>query len=543
MSLLMLRRVVLLYILFTYWCCSGASKDDDIRDLLLGDNIECVGMVSTQKCDPDGPRDEKIPIIPCSGVLENRDIAGYCLLRERDGSHPQKEYHVMKRSCHSYRGVPHMTVTCDLAIDFYNFRTEALAYRHHVPPRDDAIATFQPVVDNNEPLRGIVYNIYERAMISVYVSIKVLREVGCVLPIELWMIPGETNVNGPILQEILRDPLITIRFIEDPDVSGFNVKPYSLFFSKFDQILLLDADNIPCANPETLFETPEFREKGAVFWPDFWQPSNSPLFDIQPGHLIWELTGLPFVDQFEQESGQLLIDRTRCWPALHVLMFMISVPPSRNKYTHWQHGNKKGRRRGLIDHMDLLYGDKDLFRFAWLLSGTPFLFNPHLPGVVGARFEDHAFCGVTMLQFGLNGEPMFFHRNSRKLHDSGDKWWTHLRRYHGHDPKKNYRIDSFSLGCFKPSPHITDTSLFSYETMEEAGFDDFEERVLQHRHDATQITGHYQCTMLCRFVIFWIACALLIIPRSRRFLSTIIRVVVTWTANAKQTFSLRKTKE
>ena len=36
------------------------------------------------------------------------------------------------------------------------------------------------------------------------------------------------------------------------------------------QVLLLDGDNLPLRNPETLFESPEYKTLGNLFFPDFW---------------------------------------------------------------------------------------------------------------------------------------------------------------------------------------------------------------------------------------------------------------------------------
>ena len=35
------------------------------------------------------------------------------------------------------------------------------------------------------------------------------------------------------------------------------------------QVLLLDSDNLPLANPEALFDTQEYRQHGALFFPDW----------------------------------------------------------------------------------------------------------------------------------------------------------------------------------------------------------------------------------------------------------------------------------
>ena len=586
----LLRQSIIIYVLFVLGFVQRNHADiietlSNVVDnnighyaLLHKNNVKCIGFVATKNCNPNSDRDEDITIVPCWDVVKDVHLAGYCLLREHNEFGQERDIHVMKRTCHSDTGLAKGVFTCDLAIDFHNFRREALSYRHRVPVKGKPSRLLgQDSASSSSLRRGIVYNVFETALVGVYVSIQLIREYGCRLPIELWMKSSETNVHSPLMRLILEDVSTIVRFIEDPDITGFNVKPYSLFYSNFDEILLLDADNLPFTNPETLFETEQFRKKGALFFPDFWQPLNT-IFNLQSEHLIWELTGLPVVDGFEQESGQLLIDRTRCLPALHALMFMVSVPPKHHTHRSlWQRELVKGGH-GLIEQMGLLYGDKDMFRFAWMMTGTPFHFVKHLPGIVGLHREGDGdeFCGMTMLQHGPNGEPVFFHRNARKLDHDGAKWWTHgnhlhpthycchrhhhhhsfvnsisVRRYRGNDPKRNYRVIGIGHGCFVPAPSITDTSVFSFETLEEAGFGhQFEDTILMYRREAIEarsaasnhdgyMTTTFEIVLLylCLFVIIAYACKSELQSKSR------VRWVWTWVKSLKRESLFRKSKD
>lgn len=99
---------------------------------------------------------------------------------------------------------------------------------------------------------------------------------------------------------------------------------------------------------------------------------------------------------WEQESGQLLINKAAAWKALNLCVHLNSE-----------------------FYMRLLNGDKDTFRFAWLAANVPFFSVPTLPVAVGARMEQHSdkqtgFCGHTMLQFDLDGQPLFVHHNQLK---------------------------------------------------------------------------------------------------------------------------------
>ncbi len=45
------------------------------------------------------------------------------------------------------------------------------------------------------------------------------------------------------------------------------------------QIIFLDSDNVAITDPTALFDTPEYLDKGAVLWPDYWASSAAP--DLQ----------------------------------------------------------------------------------------------------------------------------------------------------------------------------------------------------------------------------------------------------------------------
>ena len=164
--------------------------------------------------------------------------------------------------------------------------------------------------------------------------------------------------------------------------------------SRFDAILLLDTDNFVLRDPSYLFDSPEFIEHGAMFWPDFWQPNNT-IFNVWNTSLVWELTGNSFVNMFEQESGQVLINRTRHAAALDVLMF-YAIPNN----IMWRYSP--------------VYGDKDLFRLAWMRTNHSFHMIQHPPGWAG-QVKLTRFCGMTMVQHDPQGEPLFMHRNGYKL--------------------------------------------------------------------------------------------------------------------------------
>ena len=99
-----------------------------------------------------------------------------------------------------------------------------------------------------------------------------LRHLGCALPIELWYL-GRAELDKRMSQLITPfgvkciDALIIRQRYPVRDLTGWGLKPYAILHSSFKEVLFLDADNLPVVNPEYLFETPEFSNCGAIFWP------------------------------------------------------------------------------------------------------------------------------------------------------------------------------------------------------------------------------------------------------------------------------------
>ncbi|KAF4028814.1 putative Mannosyltransferase [Phytophthora infestans] len=373
--------------------------------------LKCMGWRQTGQCNPYGKREPNSDLA-CNQIAQG-GVSGYCeVLDEETG----ELFRVMQLNCSSVRD--HVVFSCAEAADFANFGLlaqgvyeSALAQNKSDPLK---------LLGNNGKGNGIVMVVYPKLLSSVFASISVLRSYNCTLPIELWISQPEV-VRTPSMRTTLemlqqRFFLVTVETIIDPTIAGFSTKIHAVQHSKFENVLFLDADNVPVRDPTFLFETKEFREHGAIFWPDFWHPEKT-IFNIQRESLLWELVDLPFVDMFEQESGQILIDRRRAAVAMEVLMFFAYHRPSH------------------FERLVLAHGDKDLFRLAWMKTHTPFYMMPFPPASAGTERGTYKkqFCGMTMVQFDVNGNVLFLHRNAKKLDGKVDKldpkYWTHLQSF------------------------------------------------------------------------------------------------------------------
>ncbi len=105
---------------------------------------------------------------------------------------------------------------------------------------------------------------------------------------------------------------------------GYQYKALALLISSFENVLLLDSDNIPAHNPDYLFTSDPFLSYGLVVWPDFWRRATSPYYykiagiDVSTKRIrgdINNLNSIPLHDREgaipdpTSESGQLLLSK------------------------------------------------------------------------------------------------------------------------------------------------------------------------------------------------------------------------------------------
>ncbi|KAI8471635.1 MAG: mannosyltransferase putative-domain-containing protein [Monoraphidium minutum] len=177
------------------------------------------------------------------------------------------------------------------------------------------------------------------------------------------------------------------------------------FVTRFKEVLLLDADNVPLADPAPLFESREFRDSGSLFSPDFWRQAwaDAAIYTrFGMAAAPWEgRPGFRLCD-----SGQLLVDRGRHYDALQWLWLLNS-------------------------HTEVLYkamhGDKDTYLLAFHLAGRAADFRQvaHWPrdGVNEVPGHAHRYHHIGMVQSDPAGLPAFLHRSSFNA-----KWFPHCSR-------------------------------------------------------------------------------------------------------------------
>lgn len=86
---------------------------------------------------------------------------------------------------------------------------------------------------------------------------------------------------------------------------AFFMKAIVVLLSSFKEVMMLDADQVPVADPTQLFDDSGFVETGALLWPDFWAATWAP---DAPAILHVPADDMP-TKSFE--SGQMLFDKSR----------------------------------------------------------------------------------------------------------------------------------------------------------------------------------------------------------------------------------------
>lgn len=213
-----------------------------------------------------------------------------------------------------------------------------------------------------------------------FASFIACKRLGCQLPFEFWHL-GDHEMD-PAMKRCAESNGIRVvdatkecarRGYSPRILNGWELKPLSVLLSEFSEVLYLDADSIPVRNPEELFENPEYRDCGAAFWPDLppfqrkeWLPPE-----------CWHNVGLEYDNSVDFETGQFMVDKSKC-------MREISVTNWMNQHSDY--------------YYKFVFGDKSTFHLAWKKCRRKYA----MPNPCG-------WIKPCIVQKGFDGQPFFYH--------------------------------------------------------------------------------------------------------------------------------------
>lgn len=222
----------------------------------------------------------------------------------------------------------------------------------------------------------------QRYFACAWILISVLRHVHQTkLPIQVWHLGRNEMSEAMRLMleemdvEVVNAETVIHRFPAKIE-GGWPLKPYAIAHSRFSEVIFLDADTIPLADPATAFAWDRYRESGLLLWPD--------VIDLRKHNPIWTILGLEPRNCMSVDSGVIVIDKARDWLLLDLAILLNE---------HWRKSYK------------YLHGDKDTFLIAALLTGARQPVIEHRP--LAANGD--------LIQRDLDGDPFLQHR-------TGSKW-------------------------------------------------------------------------------------------------------------------------
>lgn len=251
--------------------------------------------------------------------------------------------------------------------------------------------------------RGIVMGVGGTLYFQcAWVATSVLRGLGCTLPVEWWYL-GSSEMDSRMaviaaeLGVVCRDATAVVQDLPPnrrPRIlNGWELKPFAVAHSSFQEVLFLDADNICVKDPTFLFDHPLYLKYGAAFWPDLdpydrreWVPETA-----------WRNVGLERREEVDFESGQFLIHKGRRSRELGVTVHI-------NDHSDW--------------YYKFVYGDKTTYHLAWRVCGSDYAIPSTGAGWVWPAIQQYDFDGNLLFQHVCQGKELLVSGRTPNLKSS-----------------------------------------------------------------------------------------------------------------------------
>ena len=249
-----------------------------------------------------------------------------------------------------------------------------------------AISDDGPRLPYSPDTKGLVTTAGGSYLPVLVVSLRMLRRTGSKLPVEVFLATHdeyEENICDKVLPSLNAKCIVMTDIINAVPgmvkIEKYQLKPFAMIFSSFEEILFLDADAFPISKPETLFQNEPFKSTKMVTWPDFWASSASPFY-----HEISSQQLVSMTERQSTESGELLISKKTHLRTLLLCTYYNFWGP-----THYYR---------LLSQGAAGEGDKETFITAAAALGEPFYQVSEPICAIGHRTEA-GLAGSAMVQF------------------------------------------------------------------------------------------------------------------------------------------------
>ncbi|KAJ1562416.1 hypothetical protein HK096_010149 [Nowakowskiella sp. JEL0078] len=220
---------------------------------------------------------------------------------------------------------------------------------------------------------------------AVHSILSLRHGLNCNLPIEIFY-NGEADLNQRQVQVLKQLPGVSpidINKVFDlrGTVGGWEIKPFAMLGSSFQEVIFLDADvlflqlNKKEKNPEMLFKSQGYVKTGTTFFHDrsigngimeahIWTQS----FLRHPTQITQQTRFWKHKSSHEQESGVIVVDKRKSFSELLTACSL---------------------NHGLIGKKlySMFHGDKESYWISWEMNQSPYYFVPGYGGSIGYFHE------------------------------------------------------------------------------------------------------------------------------------------------------------
>jgi len=224
---------------------------------------------------------------------------------------------------------------------------------------------------------------------GAWVMVKELRRLGCKLPITFAHLgPLEWDPTLTALFAAHDVSVIDLREFEKQEkfriLAGWESKLAAVMACSHEEVLFLDADNIPIADPTPLFGERRYRETGAIFWPDLPPQGQVDGRTEWLPPVVWENLGMKHRANVDFESGQFVIDKRKCHHEIAVAKFL-------NDHSDWTY--------------KFVFGDKSIYHLAWAKLGRDYAMPEKSCGWNGGAIHQYGLDGNLLFEHGCQNKP------------------------------------------------------------------------------------------------------------------------------------------
>ncbi|CCH41255.1 Alpha-1,2-mannosyltransferase [Wickerhamomyces ciferrii] len=313
--------------------------------------------------------------------------------------------------------------------------------------------------------KGIVMVAGGPFLSTALISIRALRETGSKLPLQLMLTTSE-EYDKDVCEELLpklnakcmiMEEIVGKETFQSLKLQKYELKVLGLFLSTFEEVLLMDADNLAVKDPDYILDSKPFKEFGYIIWPDFWRQTISPYFyditgvevgepirkdgvnpegpnNIRSESQLSDLEGT--IPDSTCEAGQLAISKK-----LHHKSLLATVYYNLFGFKFYYH---------LLGQGAVGIGDKDTFIAGLTVFKESYYFMKQRPLLFGYDHKD-GWQDTTMVQYDPEQDYEYYQAAKQYLIKEGIDSRINLFLNHEYTGNLRKKIDE---SINKPKPEV-----------------------------------------------------------------------------------------